>query len=405
MYIRLAWRNIWRNKRRSLITIASVMFAVILATIMKSMISGVWGKMVKDVVSFSSGYIQIHKNGYWEEQSIDNAFKDDKKWTRILDNNPEIESWCTRLESFSLASSGDKTKVVIINGIDPKKEDKTTKLAAKIALGTYLKENDKAVMIAEGLANQLKLSVNDTLILLGQGYHGNMAAGKYPVKAIVHIGVVELNQTMVWMPLEACRNYYSAENMLTSISVMLKNNKAMNAVRNDLRTLPLASGYEIMNWKEMLPELDQMVEGDSAAHFLAIYVLYFVISFGIFGTLVMMINERMHEFGILLAIGMKKQLMGIVTLTEVIMMAMIGALLGTVVAFPVLLYFYKNPIRFTGELAKVYEGFGMEAILPPSLEPQIFLSQAYTVLGIIMLVSVYPMYKIRQLKIIQALTA
>lgn len=158
-----------------------------------------------------------------------------------------------------------------------------------------------------------------------------------------------------------------------------------------------------MNWKEMMPELDQMVEGDSAAHFLVIYVLYFVISFGIFGTLLMMVNERFHEFGILLAIGMKKRIMALVTVTEVLIMSMMGALAGILIALPLLMYLNAHPIRFSGELAKVYEGFGMEAVLPPSLEPHLFFTQACTVFFIVVLLATYPVYKIFRMKVINAL--
>lgn len=153
----------------------------------------------------------------------------------------------------------------------------------------------------------------------------------------------------------------------------------------------------------MLPELDQMVKGDSTAHYLVIYILYLVISFGVFGTLLMMMNERMHEFGILLAIGMKKRIIIFITLTEVVIMACIGTLVGSFIALPLLLYLAKHPIKFTGELAKVYESFGMEAILPPAIETSIFITQAYTVFFIVILLSIYPAYKIYKLKIIKAL--
>lgn len=403
MYILLAWRNIWRNKRRSLITMSSVMFAVMLAIVMKSMISGVWGKMINDVVSFSSGYIQIHKKGYWAEQSIDNSFKAQQDLINVIDQHNDILSWAPRLESFSLASSQDKTKGVLINGIDPERENKTTKLAQKLTQGNYLEHNDQSVMVAEGLAKQLKLNLNDTIVLLGQGYHGNLAAGKYPVKAIVHMGVVELNQSMVWMPLELCQAYFSAEQMLSSISLILADENKMNIIRSELEALPASKGYEIMTWSEMLPELDQMVKGDSTAHYLVIYILYLVISFGVFGTLLMMMNERMHEFGILLAIGMKKRIIIFITLTEVVIMACVGTLVGSFIALPLLLYLAKHPIKFTGELAKVYESFGMEAILPPAIETSIFITQAYTVFFIVILLSIYPAYKIYKLKIIKAL--
>lgn len=405
MHLQLAWRNIWRNRKRSMITMASVMFAVVLAILMKSMITGVWGKMVDDVVCFSSGYIQIHRQGYWDDRSIDQAMREDDQLLHLLVSDPEITAWAPRLESFSLASAGEKTTGVFIQGIEPAMEQATTRLADKLSSGTYLQPDDRAVMLAEGLAQRLKIGVHDTVVLLGQGYHGNLAAARYPVRGIVHIGAVELNQSMVWIPLNASREYFSADQLLTSVSVMLRDNDDMEAVRDRMMLSNPDNTYEIMTWKEMLPELDQMVEGDSAAHFLVIYVLYFVISFGIFGTLLMMLNERMHEFGILLAIGMKKRIMALITVAEVLMMALAGTLAGGVISYPVLLYLYRHPIRFSGELAQVYEGFGMEAILRPELDPAIFLSQTYIVLIIVALLSLYPAIKIARLKVIRALNA
>lgn len=404
-YLKLAWRNIWRNKRRSLITMASVMFAVLLAIAMKSMITGVWGKMVDDVVSISSGYIRVHKLGYWDEQTIDNAMRADENLQKMLNSHQAISDWSPRLESFSLASTGEKTKGVLVQGIDPNREDRTTGLANKIIAGDYLVETDKAVMLAEGLSNHLKLGINDTLVILGQGYHGSMAAGKYPIKGIVHLGVVELNQSMIWMPLQACREYLSAENLLTSVSLILRDKEAMDEVCSEMRDMPQAQGFEVLTWKAMMPELDQMVEGDSAAHFLVIWVLYIVISFGIFGTLLMLLNERQHEFGILLAIGMKKQIMSFITCLEIVIMGMIGALAGGALAYPIIIYLHYHPIRFSGDLAKVYEGFGMEAVLPPSLNPNIFFSQALTVLIIVLILSLYPIYSIARLTIIRALNS
>lgn len=404
-YLRLAWRNIWRNKRRSLITMASVMFAVLLAITMKAMITGVWGKMVDDVVSLSSGYIRVHKAGYWNERTIDNAMTDDEHLLNFVSSPIGISDWSPRLETFSLASTQEKTKGVLIQGIDVVRENRATGLAQKVVSGSYLKQTDQSVIIAEGLASQLKLNVNDTLILLGQGYHGNLAAGKFPIIGIVHLGVVDLNRSMVWMPMETCRMYLSADGLLTSVSLMLRDKESMDEISLELQSVARDQGFEVLTWKEMMPELDQMVEGDSAAHFLVIWVLYIVISFGIFGTLLMLLNERNHEFGILLAIGMKKRIMSFITALEIIIMGMLGALAGGLLALPILLYLHVHPIRFSGDLAKVYEGFGMEAVLRPALEPDIFLSQALTVLIIVLILSLYPVYAIARLTIMKALNA
>jgi ABC-type lipoprotein release transport system permease subunit len=122
MFLKLAWLNIWRNKRRTLITTASVFFAVLLAIATRSMTNGIYENMIHNVVSYSSGYIQIHKKGFWDEQSIDNTFEENKQLSKSLLENSNIGHLMPRLETFALASFSDKTKGVLILGIDPEKE-------------------------------------------------------------------------------------------------------------------------------------------------------------------------------------------------------------------------------------------------------------------------------------------
>src|SRR3990167_5791813 len=122
MFLKIAWLNIWRNKRRTLITTASVFFAVLLAILMRSVTSGVYENMIHNTVSYSSGYIQIHQKGYWDEQAIDNSFEENEKLNQLLLNNREVTHIMPRMETFAMASYADKTKGVLILGIDPDKE-------------------------------------------------------------------------------------------------------------------------------------------------------------------------------------------------------------------------------------------------------------------------------------------
>ncbi len=126
----------------------------------------------------------------------------------ILNSEKEIVSWTPRLETFALASSGEHTKGIIVMGIDPEKENAESKLSQKLIGGKYLEDSDKSVLLAEGLAEYLKLKVNDTVILLGQGYHGNMAAAKYPIKGIVKLGIPEMNKGMVWLPMAGMQRFF-----------------------------------------------------------------------------------------------------------------------------------------------------------------------------------------------------
>ena len=134
-----------------------------------------------------------------------------------------------------------------------------------------------------------------------------------------------------------------------------------------------------------------------------IYILYAVIGFGILGTFLMMTKERTYEFGILTSIGMKKSKIQITVALEIIMLTFLGVFIGLILGTPIIVYFYLNPIRFSGEMAVAMESFGYEAILPFSIEPVVFYSQGVVVLFIALLLGLYPMLYIKQLKIMKAL--
>ncbi|MDH3321353.1 MAG: hypothetical protein OEM04_00095, partial [Flavobacteriaceae bacterium] len=152
MILKIAWRNIWRNKRRTLITVASIMFALFFAIIMRGFQRGSYAKMKENAVESYTGYIQIHKKGYWEDKQINNVFSLDKTIIDQLASDERVHVVIPRLESFALASSGVSTKGVAVMGISPEKEDKMTKIKSYLQDGTFIDAADNAILIAEGLA-------------------------------------------------------------------------------------------------------------------------------------------------------------------------------------------------------------------------------------------------------------
>ncbi|MEZ4827117.1 MAG: ABC transporter permease [Bacteroidia bacterium] len=306
MLFKLAWRNMWRNRRRTMITMASVFFAVVLATSMRSLQHGVTVKMVENVVSLYSGYVQIHKSGYWDEPNLDNTFEENPQVWKVANDDPRISRVAPRLESFALASSGDISEGCLILGIDPENENSLTGLRSKLSEGKYLKKGDQGVMVTSGLAEKLKIGIGDTLILIGQGYQGISAAGIFPVTGIIGFGNPELNQRLAYLSLDAARRLYGAENRLTAFAINLDKPAFAAAVAKDIRG-ELDNQYEVMDWAEMMPEMAQLLEIDKAKGRMVMGILYMIIGFGMFGTVLMMTSERRHEFGVLMAIGMKKE--------------------------------------------------------------------------------------------------
>lgn len=401
-YLLLAWRNLWRNKKRTIIAASSVFFAVILALAMRSMQKGTYDFMIDSSVRISTGYIQVHDKGYWDKRSLDRSMVINEKRDLELSKLPDVTMVVPRLETFTLVSYGKATKVSPIIGIIPGPERKMLKLQEKLVAGKYLSDTSKGILVGQGLAQLLKAEVGDSVVLYGQGFHGITAAAQVPIIGIVNLPIPELNKTMIYTSLSYAQWLYSAPDRITSLSIMIDKPKNLDEVKSEVENL-FDNKYEIMTWKEMSPELVQSIEVDNAGGIIMLAILYIVIGFGIFGTIMMMTAERTKEFGILVAVGMKKTKLIMVTTLETIFISLIGVITGIIVSYPLLLYFYYNPIRLTGELAEAMLAFGQEPIMPFSIAPGIFIAQFWTVLVIALFSAWYPFRYIQKLKAVEAI--
>ena len=401
-YLQLAWRNLWRNKRRTLIASASIFFAVIFALLMRSMQEGSYDYMVDASVSMYTGYIQVHAKDYWDKRSIDKSMELSLTKISIIDSVKHVTLVTPRLESFSLISYGNVTKVASIVGIHPELENEMTDLKNKLVSGKYLTDNSKGVMIAEGLATLLKVEIGDSVVLYGQGYHGVTAAAQVEVEGIVKFTLPALNKTMVYLSLDYSQWLYAAPNRVTTLSIMIDEAKKINEVHAAISKL-FDEKYEVMMWSELMPELVQSIEVDNAGGIIMLGILYVVIGFGIFGTVMMMTAERTKEFGILISVGMKKWRLSYVSFLESLFLSFIGVLAGIIVSIPILYYLKQNPIPLTGEMADVMLKFGLDPIIPFRFAANIFVDQFLTVLVIAMISALYPLSYIRKLNPVKAM--
>ncbi len=401
-YIDLAWRNVWRNRRRSLIAMASILFAVLIALVMRSMQTGFYARSIDNVVSFYTGYIQVHASGYSDESSVNKSFAMSDSLSGALGGIGEITYYAPRLEVFALVSGGNLTDGASVVGIDPLLEDRLTSLRSKVTQGSYLDSGETGIMLAQGMAAHLNVGVGDTVIVLGQGYHGLTAAGRYRVSGMVKFPSPEQNNSMAYMTIAQAQDLTGAYGRLTSLAIMIKKNKFLDEVTGRLRA-ELGPRYEVKTWREILPEMVQFIQTDNASGLIMLFVVYMVIAFGIFGAILMMTMERTREFGMLISIGMKRGILKTIVVIESVMLSIIGVAAGVVVSLPVILYFHIKPIRMTGEVAEMTRQYGFEAIMPFSLDPWLFYHQALVVLIIALAATSYPLVKISRMDATRAL--
>ncbi len=399
---KLAWRNIWRNKRRTLITVASIFFGVILSTLMSSMQDGTYSKMIDNVVSFYSGYVQIHHPDYWETKSIDDLFVPTDSLIDLVADNKNVDLIIPRMESFSLMSYGNSTKGAMLIGVDPAKENELTRLSHWVSKGKYLNQDDDGILMAVNLAKALNVELGDTLALISQGHHGYSAAGLFPVVGILEFPFPAMNNFGTYITLDKAREFFSAPGMVTSLVLTVDDYDDVYPIKHHLEA-SLGEQYSVMTWDEMDPVTKQMIEGDKGQGIIMKGILYILIGFGVFSTVIMMIAERRKELGVMIAIGMNKLKLAKVLFYETMLIGVVGVISGFAVSVPLIWFLVNSPIPLTGEVAEVYEQFGMEPAIYFGNDAMVFWGQILIVFAITLLVSIYPLSKILRLQVTKAL--
>ena len=402
MLLKLAWRNIWRNRKRSLITVLAIFVAVFLAIVMRSLQLGMYDNMIGNVVSSFSGYVQVHTAGYWDEKVVDNSFVLDQELIDKVNAVEGVKSTLQRIQSGSLASNEDLSKFVFVTGIEPEKEMLLTNWEKRLIEGELLTSESKTINIGKGIAKYFSLEVGDTLVFIGQGYHGMQAVGAYPISGILDMKNPTLNNISVFMTLPMSQEFLSTENNITHLIIDKEKYGDELVIANALGEA-LDENYEVMTWQEMMPELEQTIQADSAGGLIMVFILYMIITFGIFGTVLMMTQERQYEFGVVVSIGMKKAKLIITMIYETIFLTSIGVLAGVLISRPLVLYFHYNPMKFPEESAQVMEEFGFEAVIPWMSSYDIPLTHGLIIFCISVVISLYPAINILYLNPIKAM--
>lgn len=271
--------------------------------------------------------------------------------------------------------------------------------------GKYLESDDNGVLVSDRLAKYLKLNIGDSIILMGQGYHGSSAAGLFPVRGIIRFANPELDNKLIYMTLSNAQNFCSLDKNITTIAINLKDNsdESMIAMQHTLSEKLANQNIVVKNWKQFNKVLMQQIDSDNQTGKAFLVLLYFIIFFGIFGTILMMIHERQHEFGVVVAIGMRKTKLALIMAYELVLMGLIGIFTGTILSIPLLYILHNNPIRLTGNLAQAMEDMGFDPIMPLAWIDSYVFWQGVVVLIMVLLSCIYPLREVLKLREAEAL--
>lgn len=402
LLLKLAWRNIWRNKRRTLLTIVAIVFATFLSIVQRGFADGTWEYNIKYMLDLFSGYIQIQKAGYQDNPKLNLSFTLNDELVNILRSNTEILNYSERILADGLISYENYSSGIMIIGVDPEKEKHTSRLFERIEKGEYItNQNIQEILIGYKLLKNLKVNIGDTVVVLAQGVDGVMGNEKFIVKGVFKLNSPEFDANGIFMNIRAAQDLLAMENRVSVVVIKMDNLKRVKSVSNFINIqLSNRNLNELvaLRWDEVLTDVKELREFDSIGDKFFMFILIVIVSFGILNTITMSVVERFREIGITLSIGMKPIKIFILLIIETFFIAIMGITIGNVLGYFVNSYFENNPVLLTHEYEQLYAEYGFLPLLPSSTEPGIFLFTSLLILFISLITCLYPAYKAYRLE-------
>ena len=399
MLLKLAWRNIWRNKRRTLITLAAVSFATLLAIGMRGIQLGTYALNYRTIIEQFTSYVQIQAKGFQENPSLNKSFRYTTQLKEKLDSIAEVPAYTPRIYADGLISYKDASLGSAIFGIEPQGEEKVTTILDKVKEGKFLQsDSSQNIVIGITLLENLKAKIGDTVVVLAQGYDGSLGNLKFKIAGAIRMGSKEFDAMAVFMGLKTAQSLLGMYNRVNVIAINSKSLSDAPDVQSAVSKKITDPDLRVLLWRQVVPELTQLVEFDNVSGIFFLGILIVIVAFGILNTILMSITERFREFGVELAIGMPQLNLVRLVYLETALITFFGLVLGNIIGYGINYYIVLHPIIFGGEITKVYEEYGFLPRLESTLDFLIFLHVSFAVIIISFLSSLYPAYKVYKLE-------
>ena len=406
---KMAWRNIWRNPRRTILTVCAITFATVLLVFMLSFQFGSYETMINTSVKISTGHLQVQAEKYQEKKSIRYVIPDPRAIADIVDQIPEVAAYTFRAQAFALISSKDRTYGVVVTGIDPQKEATVSRIKKLVYAGNFLTADDaNQALVGNLLAKNLRVSIGDELTLLGQGRDGSIGATVVQVKGIFRSGIDEFDRSAMQIPLSTFQDIFSMEGAVHEVVVIAKSLSDVSRIKTQLKAalavLNNGKALKILDWQELMPGLRQAIEMDLVSGLIFYGLLIIVVAFSILNTFLMAIFERTKEFGVMMAVGTTPRRLTKILLIESMSMTLIGIITGICIGIGITYYFQIHGIDFSGG-SELLSQFGISGRMYPKLSLLSVSIGPFMVLFFTLFAALYPALKVRRLRPVEAMTA
>ena len=404
--LRMAWRNLWRHKRRTWLTIGAMIFSNLLLVFLISLQFGSYRMMIDNTLKSYTGHMQVQHRTYNDDPKIRNSFDAVIPLASKIRKQLGTDRVAARGVAFAMTSSDLRSYGLQIVGVEPKFEAKVSTLPGLINKGRYFTDiNAGEIIIGSVLARNLRVDIGDELTLLGSGRDGSFAAGVVIVTGIFESGVSDIDRSMAQVPLGYFQSLFSMDDKGHNIVINAKDLPLVSALQQNVSNI-IADRKElvVLDWDVLQPGLKQAIQADMASAWFMYAVLIILVAFSVLNTQLMSVLERTREFGTMMALGVKPVRLGSLVITETFIMSSLGLVIGA--ALGTTLAYYLSIVGFSYP--------GMEEMagkfnLPDRMYPSLSLLSILLGPGIVffcsLLASIYPALRLFFLQPVSAMRA
>lgn len=361
LFLRLAWRNIWRNKRRTFLTLGAISFSVAILVFFIGLQFSAYDTSINASMSIFQGHMQVQVKGYLDKPQMREAIPRGKDLLSSIQQEGYVEAAAPRAFGFAILSSKDRSYGAQVVGVDTSLETKLSTIPSLVKSGKYLSSSEAPeAILGVTLAKNLKIALGDEVTVLGQAYDGSVAATVLPVVGIFESGSVEIDRSMIQIPISVFDEVFSMEGRIHSVALRVKNLETISESEGKLEDLLAKSGstksLTALTWDELSPGLKQAIELDMAAGWLFYASLVLIVTFSILNTFLMSVLERTREFGVLMALGMESFDVSRLVIIEAFLLTIVGIVGGCLLGSLVIFYFgiYGFSVPGSDEIMKLW---------------------------------------------------
>jgi ABC-type lipoprotein release transport system permease subunit len=404
--LRMAWRNLWRHKRRTWLTATAMIFSNVLLVFMISLQFGSYDMMISNTLQSFSGHFQVQREDYNDNPKLRLSIEDIGNAAAELRRSLPEARVAARAAGFALASSEQRSFGIQVIGVQPDFEAGVSTIPGLVRQGRFLDDPNAAeVVIGSVMANNLKVGIGDEITLLGSGRDGSFAAGILTVTGIFESGSQDMDRSFAEIPLGYFQEMFAMGDHGNSIAVAAGSlDEVAGGVETARRVIENRDGLLVVDWNQLHPGLKQAIQADMSSAWFMYGVLIILVAFSVLNTQLMSVLERTREFGVITALGIKPRKLASLVMLETALMALIGLGVGVFLGWLIALYFNINGFSYPG-MEEVAARFNLPAEMYPSVTFLSMMLGPFVVFLFCLLASIYPALRLFRLQPVEAMRA